>query len=57
MLLPVCTCALGDWGLSNKNNLTWQNMLACSYNFLMRVWQPTSNSRVWFTAPTVCLLH
>jgi hypothetical protein len=25
--------------LSNTTNLTWQNMLSCSYYFLMRVWQ------------------
>jgi hypothetical protein len=39
MLLHVCTYALVSWGLGNKNNLTWQNMLACSYYFLMKVWQ------------------
>ena len=45
MILHVCTCVLVDRGLSN-NNLTWQNMLACSYYFLIRVWQPKSSS-IW----------
>ncbi len=31
--------ALSRLGLSNKNKLTWQNMLSCSYFFLMRVWE------------------
>jgi hypothetical protein len=35
----VCVCALVGVGLINKNNLTWQSMLACSYYYLiMRVW-------------------
>ena len=57
MLLHVCTCALVVWGLSNKNNLIWKNMLACSYYFLMRVWQMQKSSSLPYTAPTVCLLH
>ena len=41
MLLHVCICASVGLGPSNKNNLTWQHMLACSFYFLMnmRVWQ------------------
>ncbi len=29
----VCTCALVGWGLSEKHNPTWHNILACSYYY------------------------
>ncbi len=57
MLIHVCTCALVGWGLSNKSNLTWQNILACSY-YLSHEWVANAkSSSVPSTAPTVCLLR